>query len=93
MEHGATGLLAEPGDPQGLPLAVCWLLEHPEEAAAIGRRGRECVRSFFAPEVMCASLDACYRDLLGLPTAWSAPTVPPSHRRTTPADSVRAYTA
>ncbi|MBC2900035.1 glycosyltransferase [Streptomyces cupreus] len=93
VEHGATGLLAEPGDPKKLALAVCWLLEHPEEAAAMGRQGRERVRSVFAPEVMCASLDACYRDLLGLPRTWSAPAVTPSHRRTTPADPVRAYTA
>ncbi|MFE9444702.1 glycosyltransferase family 4 protein [Streptomyces sp. NPDC006602] len=93
VEHGATGLLAEPDDPEGLALAVGWLLDHPGEAAAMGRQGRERVLSAFAPEVMCASLDACYRSLLGLPGTWSAQPVTPDEHRTTSADPARAYTA
>lgn len=78
VEHGATGLLAEPDDPQGLATAVGWLLENPEDAAQMGRQGRERVRGSFAPEAMCASLDACYRDLLGLPRTWQARTAAPA---------------
>ncbi|MDX3451822.1 glycosyltransferase family 4 protein [Streptomyces sp. ME02-8801-2C] len=93
VEHGATGLLAEPADPEGLATAVGWLLENPEDAARLGRQGRERVRGSFAPETMCASLDACYRDLLGLPRTWPARTAAPSHHPTAPADPARAYTA
>ena len=62
---GATGLLAEPRDPQSLADAVLWLLDHPEEAAEMGRCGRERVRSHFSPDVMCGALDELYSGLLG----------------------------
>ncbi|WP_307023505.1 glycosyltransferase [Streptomyces canus] len=74
VEHGATGLLAAPADPEGLARAVGWLLDHPREACAMGEHGRERVREAFAPEVMCAAIDNCYCGLLGLP-------VPPSEGR------------
>lgn len=67
VEHGATGLLVAPADPDGAARAVCWLLDHPQEAAEMGRRGRARVRTAFTPQAMCAAVDACYRDLLGLP--------------------------
>ncbi len=67
VEHGASGLLATPGDPQDLARAVCWLLDHPEEAAAMGAQGRRRVCSSFTPRTMCAALDTCYRSLLGMP--------------------------
>ncbi|MEY9964981.1 glycosyltransferase involved in cell wall biosynthesis [Streptacidiphilus sp. MAP12-16] len=66
VEPGATGLLVEPADPAALARAVGWLLDHPAEAAAMGRQGRTRVRTTFTPEVMCAAVDACYRRLLGL---------------------------
>ncbi|MDV9169550.1 hypothetical protein R6V09_05295, partial [Streptomyces sp. W16] len=47
--------------------AVGWLLDHPAEAAAMGRQGGRRVRGAFAPHVMCTAVDACYRGLLGLP--------------------------
>ncbi|MCL6670374.1 glycosyltransferase family 4 protein [Streptomyces panaciradicis] len=67
VEHGATGLLVAPGDPEGAARAVAWLLDHPLQAAQMGRQGRRRVRTAFAPEAMCEAIDACYRDLLGLP--------------------------
>jgi glycosyltransferase involved in cell wall biosynthesis len=67
VEHGATGLLVAPADPDGAARAVGWLLDHPAEAAAMGRQGCRRVRSAFAPQAMCAAVDACYRGLLGLP--------------------------
>ncbi|MES5817996.1 glycosyltransferase [Streptomyces sp. RG80] len=67
VEHGATGLLVAPADPDAAARAVGWLLDHPDQAAAMGRQGCRRVRAAFAPQTMCADVDACYRDLLGLP--------------------------
>jgi glycosyltransferase involved in cell wall biosynthesis len=64
---GATGLLAEPGDPASLARSVLWMLDHPAEAAAMGACGRERVLSHFAPPVMCQVLDSVYGELLGQP--------------------------
>lgn len=67
VRHGATGLLAAPADPAGMARAVGWLLDHPDEAAEMGRRGRARVRDAFSPDAMCKAIDACYCRLLGLP--------------------------
>ncbi|MFF5493589.1 glycosyltransferase family 4 protein [Streptomyces aquilus] len=67
VEHGATGLLVAPADPDGAAQAVGWLLDHPREAARMGQQGRQRVRAVFSPQTMCTAVDACYRDLLGLP--------------------------
>jgi glycosyltransferase involved in cell wall biosynthesis len=76
VEPGATGLLAPPSDPEALATAVEWLLDHPEEAARMGAQGRERVRGFFAPHVMCQALDQLYGELLGLPDQQAADSVP-----------------
>ncbi len=67
VEHGASGLLAEPGDPRSLADAVLWLLDNPAAARTMGLRGRDRVRWHFRPGVMCGALDALYSDLIGLP--------------------------
>jgi glycosyltransferase involved in cell wall biosynthesis len=41
VEDGRTGLLVPPENPAALSEAVRFLLDHPAEAAAMGRRGRE----------------------------------------------------
>lgn len=69
VEPGATGLLADPGDVEGLAEATLWMLRHPVEAGQMGERGRERVRSHFAPETMCSALDELYSGLLGLPAS------------------------
>lgn len=68
VEPGVCGLLAEPADPAGLARAVCWLLDHPREAAAMAERGQARVRESFSPAQMCAAVDRCYRRQLGLYT-------------------------
>ncbi|MEU5891681.1 glycosyltransferase family 4 protein [Streptomyces sp. NPDC047461] len=73
VEHGATGLLVPPADPEAAARAVGWLLDHPEEAAEMGRQGCRRVRTAFAPKAMCAAVDACYCELLGLPFPGAAP--------------------
>lgn len=69
---GATGLLAPPAAPDALATCVLWLLEHPEEAQQMGRRGSVAVRDRFAPEVMCEQIDEVYCRLVGLTGATSA---------------------
>lgn len=68
VSPGVTGLLAAPGDPDGLASAVLWMLDHPDDARAMGLQGRERVRSHFGRSVMCAALDELYCELLGLPS-------------------------
>ena len=42
-----SGVLVEPGDPPGLARAIAWLLDHPAEGAALGRKARErCVARY-----------------------------------------------
>jgi glycosyltransferase involved in cell wall biosynthesis len=63
---GATGLLCAPRDPLAMAAAVRWMLDHPTEAAEMGKLGRDRVRSLFSQERMCAVLDEVYAGLLGL---------------------------
>jgi glycosyltransferase involved in cell wall biosynthesis len=76
---GATGLLAGPGNPEGLAACVGWLLDHPLQAAQMGAQARARVRLLFSPERMCAVLDEVYSRLLGMepessdpPASWPA---------------------
>jgi glycosyltransferase involved in cell wall biosynthesis len=66
VTHGATGLLTAPKDPEGLADRVVWLLDHPDEAALMGKQARDLVRTLFAPQRMCGVLDEVYSSLLGV---------------------------
>jgi glycosyltransferase involved in cell wall biosynthesis len=74
VEPGSTGLLAPPGDPDGLAACVRWVLDHPAEAHRMGSQARARVSVGFEPSAMCAALDRAYSELLGLP-----PTAQPDH--------------
>lgn len=39
------GLLVDPKDPQAVCEAMCWILDHPAEAEAMGRRGQQAVET------------------------------------------------
>jgi glycosyltransferase involved in cell wall biosynthesis len=67
VRPGRTGLLARPADPDAIADNVLWLLDHPEEAARMGRQGRDTVLALFHPSHMCALIDETYCRLLGLP--------------------------
>jgi glycosyltransferase involved in cell wall biosynthesis len=56
LEATGGGVLVEPDDPRGLAAAIGDLLAHPEEARAIGRRGREAVLARFTVGRMAADL-------------------------------------
>jgi glycosyltransferase involved in cell wall biosynthesis len=73
VRSGSTGLLAAPGDWRALAGCVLWMLDHPDEARAMGEAGRAVVRSTFGPATMCALLDEMYSELLGLPGGTAGP--------------------
>jgi glycosyltransferase involved in cell wall biosynthesis len=50
IEDGISGFYVEPGNPGQLRERVLYLLSHPEEAAAMGRRARERVEREFTIE-------------------------------------------
>ena len=45
MESAGCGLLVDPMNPRAIADAMLWILEHPDEAAAMGQRGRLAVES------------------------------------------------
>ncbi|MFI5071281.1 MAG: glycosyltransferase family 4 protein [Terriglobales bacterium] len=47
VEDSSCGLLVNPLDPQAIAEAIQWLLDHPQEAEEMGRRGAAAVRSKF----------------------------------------------
>lgn len=59
--HGENGLLIGTRDPGALAAAVNRFLDHPEEAAAMGRRGRELVRRFDLEATTKQTLEAYAR--------------------------------
>ncbi len=60
------GLLVPPGDSRALGEAVLWLLDHPDEARALGARGRALVDREFSVPAMVAGNLRVYREVLGL---------------------------
>lgn len=47
VERTKCGLSVDPLDPRAIAEAIQWLLEHPDEAAAMGRNGQEAVRTTY----------------------------------------------
>jgi glycosyltransferase involved in cell wall biosynthesis len=58
-----TGFLVEPGDVDGMAERITWLLEHPEAAKSMGRKGSERVGEFDI-EVMVRRQEELYEELL-----------------------------
>jgi glycosyltransferase involved in cell wall biosynthesis len=63
IEHGRNGLLVAPADPEALAQAVCWMLDNPEQARALGRTGRSTVMEEFSVKKMVERTEAVYRSL------------------------------
>lgn len=58
------GLFVDPQDPQAIARAIEWLLAHPQEAEAMGRRGQEAVRERYNWDREKEKLLALYEELL-----------------------------
>lgn len=76
VSPGSTGLLVRAGDIAALSQATCWLLDHPDQASAMGAQARTRVRELFTSRRMCGALDEVYASLLGMEPAGSG-TAPP----------------
>jgi len=64
VEGSGCGLCVPFGDPQALASGIEWLIEHPCEAEAMGRRGREAVYARFNWDAEAQKLLSLYRSLL-----------------------------
>jgi len=54
------GLMVDPCDPRAIADAIVWLLDHPDEAQAMGQRGREAVLAHFTWETEAEKLLGFY---------------------------------
>jgi glycosyltransferase involved in cell wall biosynthesis len=64
VEHGVSGLLTAPEDPNALAKSILSLLQNPATALELARAGRERVRRDFSFEQMIANVNAMYTELL-----------------------------
>jgi glycosyltransferase involved in cell wall biosynthesis len=64
VEGAGCGLLVDPMDPQAIATAMQWIIDHPEEAAEMGRRGRAAVERTYNWEAESVKLVDLYRRLL-----------------------------
>lgn len=65
VRHGIEGLLYPEGDTDALAAAIAHLLDHPDEARAMGARGRERVTAHFSWARHCEELERVMREIAG----------------------------
>lgn len=65
LDDGRCGLLVPPSDPAALAKAIEWLFTHPDEAEAMGKRGRKRVEALYSWEAERHNLFAFYRKISG----------------------------
>lgn len=63
IQDGVTGLCVPPGDVSAMAEAIRWVLDHPAEAAAMARRGRQLVEEQFDRHKSAQKLLACWREI------------------------------
>jgi glycosyltransferase involved in cell wall biosynthesis len=54
VRDGESGFLVPPGDETALAEKIRWVLDHPEEAKVMGRKGRAFAEQFFSTEAYIA---------------------------------------
>ena len=64
VENAGCGLLVDPLDPQAIADAMQWILDHPAEAEAMGRRGRAAVENHYNWDTEAEKLATLYKKLL-----------------------------
>ncbi len=60
------GLLVNPLDPSAIARSLCWVLDHPVEAEAMGRNGQEAVHKIYNWEREATQLVGLYKKLLSV---------------------------
>ncbi len=75
VDHGVTGLLVPPRDPEAMADACSDLLDNPERLEDMGRRGEERVEEKFTVQRMAVEMGAFYKELVRGPIP-----VPPGRR-------------
>ncbi len=61
VEHGETGLLVEPGNPDALAQAIIYLLENPDKAKVMGQKAHVFIRQNFTKDHMATQTKAVYQ--------------------------------
>ncbi len=61
IDRGSSGLIVPAGDPEALATAIIEMLDHPEQAAAMGCRGQETIRARFDLQREADLLASLYR--------------------------------
>jgi glycosyltransferase involved in cell wall biosynthesis len=67
IERHQCGLVVDPLDPRAIAEAICWLLEHPAEAEAMGQRGRHAIETEYNWAIEAQKLLALYDELAAAP--------------------------
>ena len=65
VDGAGCGILVDPLEPQAIADAMTWLAEHPEEAEAMGDRGRKAVESRYNWRPEAEKLLSLYGRMLG----------------------------
>lgn len=65
VERHGCGIPVDPQSPREIADAISWILEHTDEARAMGERGRRAVERLYNWEVEERTLLGLYRELLG----------------------------
>ncbi len=61
LVHQQTAFLVPPADPGTLAEGLCWLIDHPQEAAAMGQAAFDYVQQRFSPDEMIEKTLAVYQ--------------------------------
>jgi glycosyltransferase involved in cell wall biosynthesis len=69
VNHGETGLLSPPAEPAKLAANILRLINQPEEARRMARRGQERVLPNFGARQMVEQIEALYETLLAAQVA------------------------
>jgi glycosyltransferase involved in cell wall biosynthesis len=64
IDGAGCGILVDPGDPVAIANAIDWILAHPDEAEAMGKRGQQAVQEVYNWQAEEKKLLALYERIL-----------------------------